>query len=71
MRSSMTLIMYLNNHLFSKNYGMAGAVSVVLFLVCAVLCVVVYFSLTKEDDGLTKAQRKQLKQAQKAAKGGK
>ena len=50
---------------------MASAVSVVLFLVCAVLCVVVYFSLTKEDDGLTKAQRKQLKQAQKAAKGGK
>ena len=30
------MIMYLNNHLFSKNYGMAGAVSVVLFLVCAV-----------------------------------
>ena len=71
MRSSMTLIMYLNNHLFSKNYGMAGAVSVVLFLVCAVLCVVVYFSLTKEDDGLTRAQRKELNAAKKAAKGGK
>ena len=64
-------IMYLNNHLFSKNYGMAGAVSVVLFLVCAVLCVVVYFSLTKEDDGLTRAQRKELNAAKKAAKGGK
>ena len=25
MRSSMTLIMYLNKHLFSKNYGMAGS----------------------------------------------
>jgi hypothetical protein len=38
----------------------------------AVLCVVVYFSLTKEDDGLTKAQRKELKAAKKAAaKGGK
>ena len=72
MRSTMTLIMYLNKHLFSKNYGMAGAVSVVLFLVCAALCVVVYFSLTKEDDGLTKAQRKELKAAKKAAaKGGK
>ena len=46
--------------------------SVVLFLVCAVLCVIVYFSLTKEDDGLTKAQRKELKAAKKAAaKGGK
>ena len=66
------MLMYLNNHLFSKNYGMAGAVSVVLFLVCAVLCVVVYFSLTKEDDGLTRAQRKELKAAKKAAvKGGK
>ena len=51
---------------------MAGAVSVVLFLVCAVLCVVVYFSLTREDDGLTKAQRRELKAARKAAaKGGK
>ena len=62
-------------NLFSKNYGMAGAVSVVLFLVCAVLCVVVYFSLTKEDDGLTKAQHNELKAAKKiaakAAKGGK
>ena len=28
-RTSTTMIMYLNNHLFSKNYGMAGAVSVV------------------------------------------
>ena len=70
-RTSTTMIMYLNNHLFSKNYGMAGAVSVVLFLVCAVLCVVVYFSLTKEDDGLTRAQRKELNAAKKAAKGGK
>lgn len=71
-RTSTTMIMYLNNHLFSKNYGMAGAVSVVLFLVCAVLCVIVYFSLTKEDDGLTKAQRKELKATKKAAaKGGK
>ena len=24
-RTSTTMIMYLNNHLFSKNYGMAGA----------------------------------------------
>ena len=71
-RTSTTMIMYLNNHLFSKNYGMAGAVSVVLFLVCAVLCIVVYFSLTREDDGLTKAQRRELKAARKAAaKGGK
>ena len=70
-RTSTTMIMYLNNHLFSKNYGMAGAVSVVLFLVCAVLCVVVYFSLTREEDGLSKAERKARKQAARQAKGGK
>ena len=64
-RTSTTMIMYLNNHLFSKNYGMAGAVSVVLFLVCAVLCVVVYMSLTREDDGRSKAERKALKGGKK------
>ena len=70
-RTSTTMIMYLNNHLFSKNYGMAGAVSVVLFLVCAVLCVIVYMALTKEDDGLSKAERKARRQAAKQVKGGK
>lgn len=42
MRSSMTLIMYLNNHLFSKNYGMAGALSVILFLITAALSLLVF-----------------------------
>ena len=32
-RTSMTLIMFLNNHLKSRNYGMAGALSVFLFIV--------------------------------------
>jgi len=36
-RSSMTLIMYLNKHLYSKNFGLAGAVSVILFIVTALL----------------------------------
>lgn len=49
-RTSTTIIMYLNNHLFSKNYGMAGAVSTVLFLVCAVLCVIVFRVLTRSPD---------------------
>ena len=70
-RCATTMIMYLNNHMFSKNYGMAGAVSVVLFLVCAVLCVIVYMALTKEDDGLSKAERKARRQAAKQVKGGK
>lgn len=42
MRTSMTLVMYLNNHLFSKNYGMAGAVSVVMFIITGVLSMAVY-----------------------------
>ena len=46
----MTLIMYLNNHLFSKNYGMAGAVSVILFIIAAILCLVVYFTLNSDDN---------------------
>ena len=41
-RTSMTLMMFLNNHLYSKNYGMAGAVSVLLFLVAAALSILVF-----------------------------
>ena len=47
-RSTMTLIMFLNNHLYSKNYGMAGAVSVVLFIITVILSIVV-FKLTGND----------------------
>lgn len=42
MRSTMTLVMYLNKHLFSKNYGMAGAVSVIMFIITGALSMVVY-----------------------------
>ena len=48
-RSTMTLIMFLNNHLYSKNYGMAGAVSVVLFIITGILSIVV-FKLTGNDN---------------------
>lgn len=44
-RTSMTLLMYLNNHLFSKNYGMAGAMSVILFLITSGLSILVFKSL--------------------------
>lgn len=48
MRQSMTLIMYLNKHLFSKNYGMAGALSVFLFIITGILSIIVYkFSVDK------------------------
>ena len=47
-RASMTMIMYLNNYLgTSKNYGMGGAISVVLFIVSAGLSMFVYNSLSK------------------------
>ena len=55
-RSATTMVMFLNNHLYSKNYGMAGAVSVVMFLICAVLGGVVYQALTSDDD--PKAKKK-------------
>lgn len=42
MRKSMTLIMYLNKHLYSKNYGMGGALSVILFVVTGILSMIVY-----------------------------
>ena len=45
--STNTIIMYLNQHLYSKNYGTAGAISVLMFLLCAVLCVIIYFTLRR------------------------
>ena len=49
-RTSMTLIMFLNNYLkTSKNYGMAGAISVIIFIITGLLSLVVYRSLTKKD----------------------
>lgn len=49
-RSSMTLIMFLNSYLkTSKNYGMAGAISVIIFIVTGLLSLLVYRSLTKKD----------------------
>lgn len=41
-RTTMTIIMKLNNHLQSKNYGPAGAISVLLFVVTGVLSGLVY-----------------------------
>ena len=48
-RSSMTLIMYLNKRLYSKDYGMSGALSVILFIITAILSVAV-FKLSGNDD---------------------
>lgn len=57
-RTTTSIIMLLNNHLYSKNYGMAGALSVVLFIICAILCIGVYFTLNKDDgDGYKKKKK--------------
>ena len=50
MRSTMTLIMLLNKHLFSKNYGMGGALSVFLFIITGILSMIV-FRFNKATDG--------------------
>ena len=48
-RTSMTLIMYLNKHLFSKNYGLGGALSVMLFIITGILSMIVFrFSNSKK-----------------------
>ncbi|MCH5267789.1 MAG: sugar ABC transporter permease [Lachnospiraceae bacterium] len=48
--TTMTLIMYLNKQLFSKNYGMGGALSVLLFIVTGILSLIVFkaFAQRKE-----------------------
>ena len=49
--TSMTLIMYLNNYLkTSKNYGMSGAISVIIFIITGILSLFVYRSLTRKED---------------------
>ncbi len=47
--SSMTLIMYLNKNLYSKNYGMGGALSVLLFIVTGILSLVVFKAFTQKE----------------------
>lgn len=65
-RTSMTLIMFLNNHLKSKNYGMAGALSVYLFIISAILCFIVYRMTNDNDpDGSKAAAKKVAKEAKR------
>jgi len=41
-RTTMTLIMYLNKHLYSKNYGIGGALSVMMFIITGILSIIVF-----------------------------
>lgn len=64
-RTSTTLIMFLNNHLKSKNYGMAGALSVYLFIVSGILCFLVYRITNDDDPDGSKAAAKKKKKAER------
>lgn len=48
-RTSMTLIMYLNKHLYSKNYGMAGALSVILLIITGILSMIIFRATAQKE----------------------
>jgi multiple sugar transport system permease protein len=45
-----TIIMLLNDYLNMKNYGRAGAISVILFIITAVLSIFVFKTINKKED---------------------
>ena len=48
--TTMTLIMYLNKQLYSKNYGMGGALSVLLFIVTGILSLIVFKAFAQKKE---------------------
>jgi cellobiose transport system permease protein len=46
-RTSMTLVMFLNKHLASKNYGLGGAVSMLIFLLTGGLSLILYKTMMR------------------------
>lgn len=56
-RTSMTIVMLLQNHLYSKNYGMAGALSVILFVVATILSVLVFYMVREREPKKKKAKK--------------
>ena len=68
-RTSMTLIMFLNSHLKSKNYGLAGALSVYLFIISGILCFIVYRMTNDNDpDGSKAAAKKRAREERRKGK---
>ncbi|MBQ8148316.1 MAG: sugar ABC transporter permease [Lachnospiraceae bacterium] len=49
-RNSMTMIMWLNNFLYSKDYGRSGALSVILFIITGILSFIVFRLNTRGDE---------------------
>ncbi len=68
-RTSTTLIMFLNNHMYSKNYGLGGALSVILLIISGILSFLVYDSMTGEQRKIRREQ-KLLRKEQKQRTGG-
>lgn len=62
-RTSTTLIMFLNNYLQGDNYGMAGSLSVYLFIVSGILCFITYRMTNNDDPDGSKAAAKKMKKA--------
>ncbi len=61
-----TLIMYLNENIsVSQNYGRAGAISVILFIVCAALSLMVYYFFTDRTLGGAKSFNTKKKKQKK------
>ena len=48
--STKTLVMYLNDNLRNKNYGIGGAISVILFFITTVLSLSIYFIMYRNKD---------------------
>ena len=70
-RSCMTIIMLLNNYIGkSKNYGYGGALSVLLFIVTAVLGLFVYWSLNTNEREAKKLAKEQKRKMAQMRKGG-
>ena len=58
-RTTMTLVMYLNNYIStSKNFGMGGAISVIMFIITGILSFIVYKAMVKPDDTKKMKKRK-------------
>lgn len=64
-RTSFTLIMFLNSHLRSKNYGMAGSLSVYLFIISGILCFITYRISNDNDPDGRKLEEKRRKKEEK------
>ncbi len=56
-RMSMTLVMFLNRHLYSENNGMAGALSVILLIVTAALSFTIYKFIGNSGAGAPKRKK--------------